>query len=758
MKQEGTSEVKVEVVNGNFFKMYPTDEFASLAPGDSMRITFLCTYKLDRNSHVPEGTYWVETVDGKEGSPLPVALKALPLPSPESMSGYPDATKIYESNLRLAGAPALVQSDILPSVKKAVAIEGDNVVLEGKVALAFPENFAGEAKLLKEKLTGLYGLEVVENASVKIVLEELLDRKEAVNDEYYTINIGDNLIKISAATPHGIFNGTQTLLSMLKDKQTPYLLEAVSIRDYSDLAYRGQMIDIARNFTAPENLKKLVDIFASYKLNVLHFHFCDDEAWRLEIPGLEELTAVGSRRGHTTDESQCLYPCYDGGYDPDAKTVGNGYYSREEFIDLLKYAAERHVRIVPEIESPGHARAAIVSMKARYNKYFETDPGKATEYMLSEPEDTSRYVSVQYYTDNVMNVALPSTYRFMEKVIQELNAMYQEAGLSLYTVHLGGDEVPRGVWMGSPKCQELMKEKGMTKAHDLSEYFITQMADVMQKNGLKFSGWQEVALGHTEEAHQQLRGQAAGVYCWNTVPGSDEVVYQTVNNGYPVILCNVGNFYMDMAYNGHPDERGLDWGGYVDESVSFSMLPFSIYRSLRTDGAGNPVDLDVAEKGKTVLTAEGRKNILGVQGQLFAETIRSFNGVEYLLFPKIMGLAERGWNAYPAWEELRGAQEQQAFNKALALYYEKISDMEMPYWTRNGINFRLPHPGLLVKDGKLYANVAIRGAEIRYTTDGSEPDAQSALWEAPVPCHAPVVKAKTFCQGKESLAITLKTE
>lgn len=758
VKQEGASEVKVEVVNGNFFKMYPTDEFAPLAPGDSMRITFLCTYKLDRNSHVPEGTYWVETVDGKEGSPLPVALKALPLPSPESMSGYPDATKIYESNLRLAGAPALVQSDILPSVKKVVAIEGDNVVLEGKVALAFPENFAGEAKLLKEKLTGLYGLEVVGNASVKIVLEELLDRKEAVNDEYYTINIGDNLIKISAATPHGIFNGTQTLLSMLKGKQTPYLLEAVSIRDYPDLAYRGQMIDIARNFTAPENLKKLVDIFASYKLNVLHFHFCDDEAWRLEIPGLEELTTVGSRRGHTTDESQCLYPCYDGGYAPDAKTVGNGYYSREEFIDLLKYAAERHVRIVPEIESPGHARAAIVSMKARYNKYFETDPGKATEYILSEPEDTSRYVSVQYYTDNVMNVALPSTYRFMEKVIQELNAMYQEAGLSLSTVHLGGDEVPRGVWMGSPKCQELMKEKGMTKAHDLSEYFITQMADVMQKNGLKFSGWQEVALGHTEEAHQQLRGQAAGVYCWNTVPGSDEVVYQTANNGYPVILCNVGNFYMDMAYNGHPDERGLDWGGYVDESVSFSMLPFSIYRSLRVDMAGNPIDLNNAEKGKTALTEIGKKHIMGVQGQLFAETIRSFDGVEYLLFPKILGLAERGWNAHPVWENLSGVREQQAFNQALALYYEKISKSEMPYWAKHGINFRLPQPGLLVKDGNLYANVAIDGAEIRYTTDGSEPTAQSTLWKEPVKCGSLVVKAKTFYQGKESLTIILNVE
>lgn len=756
VKQVGNPAVKVEPVNGNFFKMYPTESFTPLAPGDSMRITFLCSYKLDRNSHAPEGTYWVATADGKESSPLPVTLNTLALPSPESLPGYPDATKIYESNLRLENVSALQPWDILPSVKKAT-LAGGAVVLDGKVALAYPDAYAVEARLLKEKLSALYGLEVVDKAPVTIALETLADKAKAVNDEYYDMVIDSDRIKISAATPHGVFNGTQTLLAMLKGKKAPYRLDAMSVEDYPDLLYRGQMIDIARNFTTVDNLKKLVDVFASYKMNVLHFHFSDDEAWRLEIPGLEELTAVGSRRGHTTDESRCLYPCYDGGYDPDA-AVGNGYYSREDFIGLLRYAAERHIRVIPEIESPGHARAAIVSMKARYNKYKDTDVEKAAEYLLNEPEDTSRYASVQYYTDNVINVAMPSTYRFMEKVIQELAAMYREAGVPLATVHLGGDEVARGVWLGSPKCQALMKEKGMTKPHDLAEHFITQMADIMQRNGLKFSGWQEVALGHTEEAHRQLRTQAAGVYCWNTVPGYDEVVYQIANNGYPVILCNVGNFYMDMAYNGHPDERGLDWGGYVDESVSFSMLPFSIYRSLRTDGAGNPVDLDAAEKGKTVLTAEGRKNILGVQGQLFAETIRSFNGVEYLLFPKIMGLAERGWNAYPAWEELRGAQEQQAFNKALALYYEKISDMEMPYWARNGINFRLPHPGLLVKDGKLYANVAIRGAEIRYTTDGSEPDTQSALWEAPVPCHAPVVKAKTFCQGKESLPITLKTE
>lgn len=753
VKQEGNPAVKVEVVNGNFFRMFPTDAFTSLAPGDSMKITFLCTYKLDRNSHAPEGTYWL----GLEGGPLPIALTALPLPSPEKMKGYPDATKIYESNLRLANAPAMKQWDILPSVKKATLAEG-NVVLEGKVALTFPKEFAGEAKLLKEKLSGVYGLEVVDKAPVTIALKPLADKKEAINDEYYTINIGNNQIEISAATPHGIFNGTQTLLSMLKGKQTPYQLEAVTIQDYPDLQYRGQMIDIARDFTTPENLKKLVDIFASYKMNALHFHFSDDEAWRLEIPGLEELTGVGSRRGHTTDESENLYPCYDGGYDPNASTIGNGYYSRAEFVDLLKYAAERHVRIIPEIESPGHARAAIVSMKARYNKYVKTDPTKATEYLLSEPEDTSRYTSVQYYTDNVMNVGLPSTYRFMEKVITELAAMYKDAGVAMSTIHLGGDEVPKGVWMGSPQCQKLMKEEGMTKAHDLSEYFITQMADIMNKNGLIVSGWQEVALGYSEQAHQQLRNQVAAAYCWNTVPGSDEVVYQTANNGYPVILCNVGNFYMDMAYNGHPDEPGLDWGGYVDEATSFSMLPFSIYRSVRTNKAGDLIDLSNAEKGKTMLTEVGKQNILGVQGQLFAETIRSFDGVEYLLFPKLMGLVERGWNAHPAWESLTGAQEQQAFNQALALYYEKISGKEMPFWAKNSINFRLPLPGLIVKDGNLYANVAINGAQIRYTTDGTEPTAQSALWEAPVKCDTSVIKAKTFYQGKESLPIIMSVQ
>ena len=752
--QEESAPVKVEVVNANFFRMYPAENFQSLAPGDSLTVKFCCTNGLKKMSHAPEGTYWVSQAGSKQGIPLPVGLTIQPLKGMETEDWYPAPDKIYASNLALETTAQLQQTDIFPSVKEAVpAIGKEGFAIENKVKLTFHPDFANEAELLKEKLATIHGLEVVSEAPVTVYLDYLPERETAVNGEYYRIDTGNGLINISASTSHGIFNGTQTLLSLLKGQEKPFRLEALSIRDYPDLPYRGQMLDIARNFTTVEHLKKLVDVISSYKLNVLHFHFSDDEGWRLEIPGLEELTSVGARRGHTTDELECLYPGYDGNYDPSAATSGNGYYTREEFIDLLRYAAQRHVRVIPEIESPGHARAAIVSMKARYHKYVNTAPEKANEYLLSDAQDTSRYVSAQSYTDNVMNVALPSTYRFMEKVIRELIAMYEEAEIPLTTIHLGGDEVPEGAWMGSPVCRTFMDEHGMTSAHELSEYYITKMADYLQQHHLQFSGWQEVALGHPETTDRHLNQLAAGVYCWNTVPEweADEIPYQIANKGYPVILCNVNNFYLDLAYDAHPDERGLSWAGYVDESKGFSMLPYSIYRSSRTDMAGNPVDPDIAGKGKTTLTAFGKEHIQGVQAQLFAETIRDFEWVEYYTFPKILGLVERGWNAFPAWSTLTGEKERQAFNKELGLFYSKVSEKEMPHWASRSINFRLPHPGLTIRDGLLYANTSIEGAQIRYTTDGTEPTVESELWETPVACQAAVVKAKLFYRDKQSV-------
>lgn len=751
VEQQENAPVKMETVHAYLFRLIPSEHYNGLKAGDSIKVVLHSKSRIQRNSLAPEGPYWI----GADGKPKALDINITPLAENE-VPRYPDATKIYAENERYTGARELYQTDIFPSVKTAFQNEG-SVVLE-KVKLVYLDEYKNEATLLADKLKKEYGIKIEDDAPVTISLERI---PKSSNLESYTLIINEEGVKIGSITPHGIFNGTQTLLAILKGVPAPYELKCAHIQDEPDLLYRGMMIDIARNFTTVENLKHLIDVLASYKINTLQFHFCDDEAWRLEIPGLEELTEITSRRGFTKDESECLYTNYGGGHDyKDANSSANGYYTRKEFIDFLRYAHARHIQVIPEIESPGHARAAIVAMKARYNKYFGKDNAKAEEYMLVDPQDTSRYSSVQHYNDNVLDVALPSTYRFLEKVIRELKKMYSDADVPLKSIHLGGDEVAKGAWLGSPACQRLMKEKGMTKRHDLAEYYITRMGDFLISEGLRLNGWQEIALGHSTPGHQQMKAQTSGINCWTAVPDwkTDAVVYEIANNGYPVILSNVCNFYMDMTYSYHPDERGLDWGGCVDEVRAFSALPFRNYRSCRTSLKGEPFDLVEIEKDKPNLTLDGCENIIGVQGQLFAETIRSYDWVQYYLFPKCLGLIERGWNAHPKWELMEDEEEQRTFDNAVALYEKKIAEKEMPYWTKKGINFRIAHPGIVLKDGMLYVNAIIPGAEVRYTTDGSEPTLNSALWTKPVPCDSKKVRAKTFFLGKESYSLLLNAE
>lgn len=742
--------VQVEVVNANYFKMSPTQHYTNIQAGDSLVVKFYTGSNTINLSQRPEGCYWVSRQDS---SIYPLALKFKCLSENERMQTI-SAERIYDKNQMLDTSLSLGGSDILPAVKSVVKSAEGNLTMASGVSLAYADELANEAKLLKDKLEQLYGIKIVESSPVQIELGLMTSKNVVKNDELYKLEIAENKIVIEGVTSHGVFNGCQTLLSLLKGKGENPVLEYQSIVDYPDLEYRGFMLDIARNFTPVNEVKKWIDWLASYKVNVLHLHFSDDEGWRLEIPGLEELTEVGAHRGHTIDELTCLYPGYNGDYRTTEGT-GNGFYTRKEFIDLLQYASKRHVHIIPEIEAPGHARAAIVSMKSRYHKYIAQDEQKAREYLLSEPEDSSVYVSAQSYTDNVINVALPSAYRFMEKVISEIIAMYKDAGVELYTLHLGGDEVPKGAWMKSPACLQLMNEQNMSSQHSLFEYFYCRMADIMTKQGVKFSGWQEVALHNAQETDRKLDKAVKGIYCWNTVPEwqGDVIPYQVANNQYPVILCNVNNFYMDLAYSSHYEERGLSWAGYVDESKSFSMLPFSIYRSARVDLEDNPVDLDRMAEGKPSLKYP--KNIKGIQAQLFSETIRQPAWVEYYIFPKILGLVERGWNAHPVWETMHGTEEQQAFYRSLSNFYTLLSEKEFPYLNKLGANFRLPHVGLKIADGMLYANTPLRNAIIRYTTDGTEPNEQSMIWTEPVKCEAKVVKARLFYLGKESVTSIL---
>lgn len=759
--------VEIECIGSTYYKMYPTEHYQALAPGETLSFTILSEGNVINVSSVPEGAYIVVTDEkGKmlqpQNIPIEIGLFTPDAQWIRSKNSFPyaDGNYLYKQNDDFSKP---VDCDILslfPTPKK-VEKTGGVSTFSPKLGLKFDGVFKEEALLLKKQLTSQLGCTVSDKDEETIIELKKTEHPATCQcpDEYYEIVIKNNLLTLKANDAHGIFNACQTLVALLDNmKLASSPLPNLHITDYPDMGHRGIMLDVARNFTKKTDLLKLIDILSFYKMNVLHLHLSDDEAWRVEIPGLEELTEIASRRGHTTDELTCLYPAYAWGWNEAVTTsLANGYYSRSDFMDILKYAKERHIRIIPEIDIPGHSRAAIKAMNARYRKYIDTDQSKAEEYLLIDFADTSQYLSAQNFTDNVINVAMPSTYRFLEKVIDEIGRMYQDAGVELPAFHVGGDEVPEGIWEGSSICRTFMKEHGLTKIRDLKDYFLEQILEMLDKRNIQAVGWQDIVMNPDNTVNEHFRNSKVLNYCWNTIPeqGGDEVPYKLANAGYPIILCNVGNFYLDMAYCYHVEEPGLRWGGYVDEYVTFDMLPFDIYKSLRRNLKGESVDVKTASNGKQPLTKEGYKNIKGLSGQIWAETIRSFEQIEYYLFPKVFGLAERAWNAQPSWAL---SPDSKVYADAKRKYNAGIVTYELPRLAKRGINFRVSPPGIIVKDGLLFVNTTNPNAVIRYTTDGSEPTENSVKWQTPIACDAPQIKAKAFYLGKESVTTVLINE
>jgi hexosaminidase len=760
--------LKAERIMSTYFKLAPTDRYQPLAVGDTLAFTFLCRGGLIKEGSHPYDPYIVFTdPEGNERTPQNVPLQVVPFNRAEQWTRpgtkelpYPDGNYMYAQNALFSEAVELDEYAIFPTVKQIERREG-LAHFSQNIRLEYDPSFENEYFLLKEQLQTRFGCTFSEDAetSINLVCIDPLEEKD-LNEERYELYVKDHQIIIKAHYSHGAFNGCQTLINLLDNVlgangELPITLTPARLIDYPDTHHRGIMLDVARNFTRKENVLKLIDRLAIYKLNVLHWHLTDDEGWRLEIPGLEELTAVGSRRGHTHDESDRLYPAFAWGWNAqNDNTLANGFYTRNDFIEVLRYADRRHIRVIPEIEMPGHARAAIKSMNARYKKFIDTDKAEAERYLLIDFADTSRYISAQNFTDNVVNVALPSTYRFMEKVIDEVQQMYREAGVELPVFHIGGDEVPRGAWEGSDLCRNFMREQGMTETRELKDYFLTQVLPMLAKRNIQPAFWEDVAM-HNGVPNPKFVDSDILSYCWNTLPEwkGDELPYKLANAGYPIILGNVTNLYMDMSYNRHQSEPGLHWGGFVNEYNAFDMLPFDIYKSLHTDLSGQAVDMNAVSKGKVPLNKDAAKQIKGVQGQLWGETIRSYEQIEYSYFPKLLGVVERGWNIQPDWST---PYDDRLYQAAKREYNAKIARYELPRLSKFGSNFRISQPGIILKDGLLYANSALPDALIRYTLDGSEPTDASPAWTAPLACDAPLIKAKAFYLGKWSVTTRLE--
>ncbi len=536
-------------------------------------------------------------------------------------------------------------------------------------------------------------------------------RVDNANSEWYRITLTPDSALIEAPGMMAAKLAERVLREQLLPANGGKLPCAV-IEDWPDFEYRGMMIDIARNFISYPQMERIVRQMARYRFNRLHFHIVDDEAWRLEIPGLPELTSVGARRGYTTDEHDYLAQLFAGNGDPStSEGTANGYWTREEFINFIKLCDSLGIAVIPEIESPGHARAAIRSMEARYRR-----TGDET-YRMIEPGDRSVYSSAQSFHDNLMNPALPGTYRFISKVVDEIASMYDDAGVRLEGIHLGGDEVPEGAWDGSESASRMADSLGVTGRHGLQGEYVRKVSKMMADKGIKMYGWQEVGTGYDDAFNKEVSPRIGGVNCWtNTLPGDRNVALRAMRGGFPVILSNVDYFYVDQIYQNHPDERGLSWGGIVDE-----------FRTLH----GYPERLCVIDP-----TAPGR--IIGVQGQLFGETLRNMGGVETLLFPKMLGIAERGWNSKPTYSDSR-------FNRV-------IGERELPRLATGGSSFHLRGPGIVIEQGMVKMNSPYEGGVIRYTLDGTEPDGSSPVYSAPFEAgDAADIRARLYFLGAESL-------
>ena len=732
-----------------YYKLSPKTSFKALAPGESVTVSILTKHSLNNISYKPDGFHLVMR-DGK-GTALAVNTEIVPFSNRKQWENvwgayeqYPDGNYMYKFNEYVNPEGSAYKGgvyDITPEIKSVKILEGASKMPE-EVALDFTGDFKTAKKYAEEKFV-TEGVAINKKADFVVAAKKKAD----LDNEAYIIDIKDSKAVIYASEINGALNGVKTLLAVFA-KHAEKLPNAVLV-DKPDLGIRAMMLDVSRNYTTYENLCKYIDILAMYKINQFQFHFCDDEGWRLEIPGISELTEVGSRKGFTEDESNCLVQTYAGNGNPDDNsTSANGYVTRKQFVEFLKYAQSRGVEIVPEVETPAHARAAIVSLKARAMKYSETDVEKAMEYKVWDDDDESVYTSAQGYHDNAMNFAQEGTYRFMEKVVDEIIKMYKSAKVPLKTIHIGGDEVPSGAWEKSPLALNFMKTHGMKSVREGNEYFINRVTEMIASKGVLVGGWQEVGATRNEEFNKKVAHRFSKVNAWSTIGRNNIVPYKLANAGYKVVLSNVEGFYMDMAYNRHQDEPGLTWGGTVNIFDTFGVQPYNIYGYI-TKRRTEAVKL---ADGKIQL--EKPENIVGVQGQLWAETVRDFNMVTYYTFPRIVALAERAWNAKPSWQGIGKMSEE--YRDIIIEFNHKMAAYEMPRIKSFGVNFRIEQPGVKVSSGQIYMNAQYPGVEIRYTLDGSEPTVNSQLWDnKPFPCYSKLIKAKAFFLGKESLTTWL---
>lgn len=759
-----TGNAKIDFVNGDLFSLTPTNTFTDIKPGASIRVEFIDEEPVVNITDGPEGFYVVW--DNEPGNGYNTGAFTIK-PFKPNYAGLVTPANIYEQNKDIKDIhdDNLTQIFPTPLLYEVAGFDAyayfhlNRNILNG---FAFDKRFEKDALLLKEYLQGLFVQKtksVIPRTNDSQVIH--FEFNEGLNPEEYELFVIHDGITLRASNSTGMFYGIQSLKTLIPPSalihsQEEILLRSIHVKDAPRFPYRAFMLDVGRNFQPKSEIFRVLDVMALYKLNVFHLHLTEDEGWRLEIPSLPELTEVGSKRGHTLDAKHHLPASHGSGGEVDNKT-GTGFYSRADFIGILKYADKLHIMVVPEIESPGHARAAIKAMNARYGRLMaEGKKAEAERYLLYDPNDKSQYSSAQYWTDNIIDVSLPSTYNFIETVINDIMSMYKEAGAPLKTINFGGDEVPAHVWEKSPSYLALKtSHPEIQSTADLWYYFYGRVNRLVKAKGLYLSGWEEMALrktaldGHpTYVPNPDFMPEHLQTEVWNNTlgGGNEDLAYKLANAGYKVVLTCVTNLYFDMAHYKSFDEPGYYWGAFADIDKPYSFIPFDYFKNSNVDKNGLPINRNIFI-GKQRLTDYGKTNILGLQSAVWGENIKSTERLEYMMLPRLLGFAERAWAKDPDWAtETNTAKSDSLYQNAWVSFLNVLGKRELPRlsYYNGGYNYRVPKPGVALQDGKYVANTQFPGLTIRYTTNGQDPDAKSKIYNEAVTNDGNTIKFRAF--------------
>lgn len=520
------------------------------------------------------------------------------------------------------------------------------------------------------------------------------DNDPAIGDEGYKLDVSNKQVKIRGSY-QGIFYGLQTfyqLLPLQRELVSAKIIEVPGVRilDYPRFGWRGFMLDVGRYFQSTATIKRYLDFLALHKINVFHWHLNDDQGWRIEIKKYPRLTQIGAWR----KDSQLELSGKQMAFNPHG-----GFYTQDEIRDIVKYAADRFITVVPEIEMPGHCYAVLAS-------YPELS-------CTGGPFEVSTAWKVH---EDIYCAGNEKVFGFLEDVLDEIVELFP----SPY-IHIGGDEVPKSRWKSCPKCQKRIKENHLKNEEELQTYFISRIENFLQTKNRKIIGWDEITEGGLSPN--------ATVMSWR---GHDGAITAAKQN-HDVIIANSKFTYLDH-YQSEPFLEPLAWAGLVPNGYTTLQKSYSL----------NPIPPQ--------LNKEEARHIIGLQAQLWLEYIRTTDQMDYMAFPRLSALAEVMWTPekQKSWD---------GFKERMEYQYKRYEDLGINY-SKSAYNvyFDIKKDSLPNSSAVISLSTDSYQPHIYYTLDGSDPTSLSRKYTGSFTVKPPItIKAANFNGGDRISKINQKT-